>query len=268
MTEKRKRMEKRGVNPHRTTWKRKPHQKKKWVDHPVYVGVGVEKYVNPVRKRSNGEVRSPVGGNRRKGGALSPRRRRKQERRQKRVDRRSLRWRYGGERGDQWRRGREHTGKQREKKQKAEMKVCGWVKVAPDARVTRAEDRAGAAHRRRRQERRVEVRRWRSGRVDTVARAQERVEKGKVRKRHRSSERTVVASGRERRHPGEGRQREPGTWKKRKGGRASRRGDGHHAATGVPYAQRDYVAGRRILVRRPKSDEVRVAKGTTVSKYR
>ena len=261
-------MEKRGVNPHRTTWKRKPQQKKKWVDHPVYVAAAtVEKYVNPVRKRSNGEVRSPVGGNSRKG-ALSPRRRRKQERRHKRVDRRSLRWRYGGDRGDRWQRGRQQTWQRREKKQKKEMKVSGWVRAVADGAVVRAQERSGRAHRRSRSERRVDRRRWRSGRVDTVARARERVEKGKVRKRHPSQQRTVATEARARRHPGEGRQREGGVWKGRKEKRAVRREDGHHASTGLPYVQVDYVAGRRILVRWPKGEEVRVAKGTTVSHYR
>ena len=258
MMEKRKRIEKRGVNPHRTQWKRGPHQKKKWVDHPVYV-TGGDQYVNPVRKRSNGEVRSPIGGNSRKGGG-APRRRRKQERRQKRVDRRSLRWRYGGERGKRWHQGRERTKQEWQKDRREKMTVKGWV-------AQRAQCGEGSPHRRGRMERRVDRRRWRSGRVETVVQAKERVEKGKVSYRNPSGDEVRCGHHRERRKPGQGRKREGATWKGRKKKRKERRGDRHHAATGVPYVQVDYVAGRRMLVRWPATEEVRIAKGTRVSQY-
>ena len=256
-------MEKRGVNPQRSSWKRRPQQKKKWVDHPVYVATPtVEKYVNPMRKRANGEVRSPIGGKTRKGG-VSTRRRRKQERRHKRADRRSLRWLYGEKRGTPWKKERATAKARLEKERKKDMTVKGWVQMASGERS----EGNTQAHRRNRMEVRMEVRRWRAGRVETLAQAKERMEKGKVYQRTTGGEKRVVTEGHQRRSPGEGRKIEEDTWKWRKGKRVARWSDPQVAQMGLPYAQVDYVSGRRWLVRLPKSEEVMIAKGTRFSKY-
>lgn len=259
MKKKRKKIEKRGVNPNRIRWKRYPSNKQKWVDHPVYVRSDeIEKKVNPTRRRRNSEVISPVGGNQRKGGASSSRIRRKQETRYKRVDRRARRWRYGGK-GSNWKKEIENYKKERVSEKKKKIRVKGWRKTEREDGVEN--------HRRAREETRVDRRRWRSGRVESVCKAKERVEKGKVRRRNTKEHKTKCDSVYKRRKEGIGRQVEKETWKERKKGRQKERGDKQNRKSGRPYVQVDYVSGSRVLVRVPKTNEVRVGKGTGVSKY-
>lgn len=115
-------------------------------------------------------------------------------------------------------------------------------------------------------ETRVDVRRWRSGRVPTLGRARDRIEDGKV-VEIRVNEGGDVERGEEakwqgkRVKPGYGRKVVDSTWKGRKPQVRARRGRAELERQGSKAREVDYVSGRRRRYRRPKSGERAYPKG-------
>lgn len=115
-------------------------------------------------------------------------------------------------------------------------------------------------------ETRVDVRRWRSGRVPTLGRARDRVEDGKV-VEIRLTEEGSLERGQEARwqgkrvKPGQGRKLEDATWKARKPKVRERRGRVERERQANKAREVDYVSGRRRRYRRPKSGERAYPKG-------
>jgi hypothetical protein len=119
-------------------------------------------------------------------------------------------------------------------------------------------------HRRAKTEVRADVRRWRSGRVSTIERSRDRIEHGGVyrTKREEGELRTEVLEwyGYERKR-GEGRKVKEEIWKKIKKLSRELVQKKEYRKTGVRYLQVDYVTGRRLLVRMPRSGDVVIPEG-------
>jgi len=121
-------------------------------------------------------------------------------------------------------------------------------------------------HRRARTEVRVDVRRWRSGRVPTLQMSRELVEHGYVDHVNEQGEITGVVKWQGSRvEVGHGRKVNEKMWKTVKG--VSRRlveSDAYGKAA-AGYVEADYVTGRRVLLRKPRSTEVVMPKGMELS---
>ena len=115
-----------------------------------------------------------------------------------------------------------------------------------------------------RHERRVDVRRWRSGRVNTIQRARDRREEKRVWRLGANGDPTKRLT-KERQgkllKPGEGRKVEEARWKQRKPGREDRKKIPENQRYARRYREVDYVTGRRRVVRAPRSGERPTPKG-------
>jgi len=243
-----------GYNPRMRAWFAK---KRKWEKAKLFrKGKGNDgkgrKIVNPgkgvrneERRKGQGEKRGRV---RMKDQYRSILRRRKGRQR-----------RYGGVKMDQY---REYRKKQRRvwKKNKIE-RDRGRRKGRVGGR------RRGKISRLSKVESRVDVRRWRSGRVPTLQMGRDRLEHGKVRLLNKEGEREGKVKWKgKRRKPGQGRERERETWKKRKGrGKAVLEVEEYEKEAGK-YMEVDYVTGTRYMHRRPLSGEVVMPKGMNRSR--
>jgi hypothetical protein len=118
-------------------------------------------------------------------------------------------------------------------------------------------------------ETRVDVRRWRSGRVVSLQMGRDLIEHGKIQRVKDSGERDgrVKWQGK-RRHPGQGRQVERGTWKTRKEQAKNLILTPEYDKEAAKYREVDYVTGTRYLYRQPYSGEVRRPKGRNLSRRR
>lgn len=118
-------------------------------------------------------------------------------------------------------------------------------------------------------ERRVDVRRWRSGRVTSIQMGRDLVEHGKVEWRNEEGRsRGKVKWEGKRRKPGQGRKVEEETWKKRKEKgirkyeKREEEGNGRkYERKGNQYREADYVSGRRRVHRKAKTGEIWRPKG-------
>lgn len=222
-----KRSQRRGRNPTRKVWVGK---KEKWKKAKLYQEGRV---VNPSVQVSNEErrkVKETKRVTRRKDGYREKLRRRKGRKR-----------RYGGRKQGRVEKKREGRKKKRKK---------GRIKET----------------RNRERERRVDVRRWRSGRVETLGKARDRIEDGKVRE-VKVNEEGKVEYGKEEKwkgkrvKPGKGRKIEEKTWKGRKEKGRRRRKKEERERQGSKAREVDYVSGRRRRYRRPRSGERVYPKG-------
>lgn len=171
--------------------------------------------------------------------------------------------RYGGIRRSSRRKPRkeERKGRQRVEQRRNRRLRKGR---SPEGR-----ERKHETSRRSQVERRADRRRRRGGRVRSVQEARDYIEHGKVwrrtegeegRKEERVKEKGKVVN------PGQGRKREEGRWRKRKGQREELRGEegkgeGRREYRGVGYREVDYQTGRRWVYRKPYSGERVVPKG-------
>lgn len=176
---------------------------------------------------------------------LQKQRRKKRERQKEAKNQMSRRYRKG-----EWR--VPTKGKRGEKEREAK-----------ETREKRTESRFGS------HERRVDVRRWRSGRVQSIQTARDLVEHGKVEWRDETgTSRGKVKWEGKRRKEGQGRKVEERAWKKRKEqrvtkyGKREEEGNGRkYERKGIQYVEADYVSGRRRLHRKPKTGEIWVPEG-------
>lgn len=222
-----KRSQRRGRNPTRKVW---VGTKEKWKKAKLYQEGRV---VNPSVQVSNEE--------RRKGKETKRVRRRKDGHRDQLRRRKGRKRRYGG---------RKHRRIQKQRKERQKERKNGRRK---ETRYWKRETR-------------VDVRRWRSGRVPTLEMARDRIEEGKVRGVSVGEEGTVVMGKAERWKgkrvkPGNGRKIEEKTWKRRKEKGRERRGKEEMERQGAKALEVDYVSGLRRRYRRPRSGERVYPKG-------
>jgi len=122
------------------------------------------------------------------------------------------------------------------------------------------------SHRIGRTEVRVDRRRWRSGRVPTLQIGRDLVEHGYVNHVNSDGSRGIVAKWQGARvEEGHGRKVNEGVWKKMKGRSRGRLEHDEYAKAAGSYIEVDYVTGRRVLLRKPKSSEVVIPKGIDMS---
>lgn len=222
-----KRSQRRRRNPTRKVW---VGTKEKWKKAKRYQEGRV---VNPSVQVSNEERRKPNETKRvtrRKDGHRDQLRRRQGRKR-----------RYGGRKQRRIQKRREERKKERKKGRRKETRY--WKR-----------------------ETRVDVRRWRTGRVKTLEMARDRIEEGKVR------EVNVTGEGKreygkevrwksKRVKPGKGRKIEEKTWKGRKENGRERMGKEERERQGAKAVEVDYVSGTRRRYRRPRSGERAYPKG-------
>lgn len=169
--------------------------------------------------------------------------------------------RYGGLKMDRFRRYRstQRTQYKQRKNRRDRERRKGRRKEGEGRKVSRLNQ----------VETRVDVRRWRSGRVVSLQMARDLVEHGKVERRSPLGERKgkVGWKGKQR-EPGEGRQVEREAWKGRKGKASARIKDPSYEKQAGKYREVDYVTGTRYLYREPYSGEVRRPKGRNLSRRR
>lgn len=176
---------------------------------------------------------------------LQKQRRKQRERQKEAKNQMNRRYRKG-----EWRVGNKGTRGEQEK-------------VTKVTREKRTESRFGG------HERRVDVRRWRSGRVQSLQTGRDLVEHGKVEWRDETGRnRGKVKWEGKRRKPGQGRKVEEETWKKRKEQgvvkyeKREEEGNGRkYERKGIQYVEADYVSGRRWVHRKPKTGEIWMPEG-------
>ena len=261
----------RGRNAIRRRWTRTERSNKKWkvkkTVRRVRTGRKVKRRVTGRNERTNDA---------RLGGGEVPRRGKlKKWLKTKRRGRKSAKRRYGSGQSVSTKRRGERVRKQQKKNIKAYRTREEWymkgrkgVKGQRD-RNGRRRDEAGRGtrmreeiqkpmpHVRRGRERRVEIRRWRTGRAHTRGEARRRREKGRVRKR---GEREPRKDGKRQRKVGEMRQVDEEYWSVRKEERRKRQFGAEvkqrNGRAGRPYVRVDYRTGRRRVHRRPRTGEV------------
>jgi len=167
--------------------------------------------------------------------------------------------RYGGVKMDQFRKYREkQRGKYKRRKNRRDRK----------RRKGRREGKQrGKESRLSQVETRVDVRRWRSGRVPTLERGRDRIEHGKVLEVNGEGE--VVGKVKwqgKRRRPGEGREREREGWKAVKGKAKAVLERGEYEKQAAKYMEVDYITGTRYRYRKPRSGEVVRPKGRKLTR--
>jgi hypothetical protein len=111
-------------------------------------------------------------------------------------------------------------------------------------------------------ERRVDVRRWRAGRVDSVQAGRNRIEKGKVRRRNEEGKEVGRVEHRGKTlKPKQGRKREEAVWKQRKKEREKKIQTPEMGKYGCGHREVDYLTGIRRVHRRPRSGDLIYPKG-------
>jgi len=227
---------------------RRVGSKKKW-----------ERLGNVIKKKGNTEQRTNhvrIGKEKRIGGKGKKLVRRKERHGKKLNERAGRKGRYGN-------RKREHrrTGllKQREKYKRAKQEVDHRYRKGLSSVVQKegGKEENRRVHRRSGMERRVDVRRWRSGRVRTRDKGRDRVEHGYVKHVKQGERGERVKWQGEKVQVGNGRKVEEMVWYKDKE-KEDRKLKGKEV---VKYREVDYVTGRRRVVRKPYEEEVIIPKG-------
>lgn len=211
--------------------------------------------VNPGRSVSNEERRKGKGEKR--GG--KSRVRMKDEYRSILMRRKGRQRRYGGVKMEKFREDR--------KKQRRSLKESKKRGDRERRKGRRKGNLEAKASRLSKVETRVDVRRWRSGRVPTLQMGRDLIEHGKIQRVNEEGEKVgkVKWQGK-RRNPGEGREVERETWKTRKGKAKAVLEVEEYEKQAGKYMEVDYVTGRRYMYRRPKSGEVVRPKGRKLSR--
>jgi len=269
-----------GYNARRRIWFGKKRKWEKAKRFQESLGrKGKEDSVNPTKALTNQE-RLEGGRGESRGKGRKTQRRRKDTYRNKLNRRTGRKRRYGRIPRKTLQRGRR---KERRRQKGWKNQVNRRYRKGEWTREKRGRDQNQRARNQRNQsrfgtqERRVDVRRWRSGRVQTIQRARDRIEHGKVewREGRTGVERGKVKWEGKRRKPGQGRRVEETTWKQRKEeGREKYKkreeeGKGRkYERKAVQYLEVDYVTGRRRVHRRPKSGEIWMPKGRQRSRRR
>jgi len=127
------------------------------------------------------------------------------------------------------------------------------------------ERRSRERNRRTGTETRVDVRRWRSGRVKTIQRARDLIEHNGVSYVEGEKEKRSVKWQGDHLEVGKGRQIQKERWKRRKEEVKKQVENPRYEVSGMKYREVDYVTGRMVLIRNPLSDEVRIPKGRNLS---
>lgn len=230
-------------------------KKRKWEKGKLFRksdnGSGVA-VINPGKSVSNEDRRK---GKSRKRGRI----RIKDEYRNVLRRRKGRKRRYGGRKIDRYNRYRKEQRKERKRKKKG--KDRGRRKGEREGNVKKDESRLSKV------EIRADIRRWRSGRVKSVQISRDLISHGKIKRLNkRGEEEGRVKWKGKRRKPGEGREVEKETWKKRKEGGKGRIGVKEYEKQAGKYREVDYVAGRRYVYRRPRSGEVVRPKGRKLTR--
>jgi len=128
-------------------------------------------------------------------------------------------------------------------------------------------DQKEQIHRRSGIEIRVDRRRWRSGRVPTLQMSRDLIEHGKIEKRigRESGEKERLKWQGEELKVGQGRKVKEDVWGKRKERSRGLLEKPDYGRSISKYREVDYVTGRRVLVRVPRSSEVLIPKNIELS---
>jgi hypothetical protein len=262
----------RGRNAIRRMWKRTERSKKKWKIKKT--GRRVRKS-RKVKRLTATNTRSNGG---RRGGSETPKKA-KQKRwlKKKRRGQKGMARRYGGGRTVTGKRVAVKVRKAREKKKYGRKRrkssllmMCkevavegpqGLEKVSKDGRRRNV----GREHALWPIDRRVEMRRWRAGRVETMGTGRKRRARGAVTRVGTGQGGAVVTDGHRLLKAGEGRQVTSEAWKERKyviNGRQYGKGRRslvwkRNGRAAREYARVDYRTGTRRVKRRPETKEVR-----------
>jgi hypothetical protein len=248
---------------------------KKWQKHVMYSGTGNEK-----RSQTSGtnisqeqkKVVNPVVGltNERRRGVVDRRTRSTQGKKRESKSRLRRKDMHGRVQGQKTGRKRRYGGvkiKEVRKNVRQQRKEYQEVKSMNERGYRKGRSmQAKQSHRRSRTEIRVDVRRWRSGRVPTLQMGRDLIEHGHVNHVERNGELGKVAEWQGARvEVGHGRKVNDGTWKKIKERSTGLLKEEEYAKTAVMYREVDYVTGRRVLLRKPRSNEVVIPKGMEIS---